>query len=550
MFAKYKKVTIFLFLLTLILGSSVLKLSVNTYYPGENSTEEIKVEVLDKGDKLNITYTITEYLGYTERHGIFLVLPKNQDGVWTEYKVKRVERRDPADPLKYYGGYTMLKEDNYDIIKEWNEFRLRVGDKDINLPIGIYQYEIELEATKNEDYKYDFTLIKDRVGYVPEISVYLDGRGMCEKEIECSDQLTKIVINKDGDSGVPFYSKFFSSTWGYLLMATIFYAIIATIWYFFARDPKGDNDEDSPEFEPPKDLTPWQSQYLIREGGISLKDTLLSYILWLSNKKYIKIKPNLEYQKADKKKKKKIDEIKIEKLKKLPTNANLPSVFNKAVEKIIEKGVKKGLKASKINPAQHEGELNKKVYESLKDHYQIKPLNSAVAVGIVLLVVFGFISFFIFEALKWSILIGYSWILAFIVGLILTVPGVIWLASEWGKLKPESYKLRAASVGYKLYIEKAEKLKLDFSNNPKEGVQYYLKAVPFAAAFGILPKFQKYIEKIMPDVEAVKTTGPIIAGYSAASFYYPPASTGRSGGGLTGGSSFSSGGFSGGGGSW
>ena len=88
-------------------------------------------------------------------------------------------------------------------------------------------------------------------------------------------------------------------------------------------------------------------------------------------------------------------------------------------------------------------------------------------------------------------------------------------------------------------------LKLDFSNNPKDGIQKYLVSVPFAAALGILPKYQKYFGKLIPDTSEVSSVNSFYTSYAVATFYTPPSDSSGGGGGGGGG-----GGFSGGGGSW
>ena len=87
----------FVFAITL-LGSIVVSTSAKSSFTTktviQNITESIAIQVVDQKDKVEINYTITEDFLKPNSHGIFLSLPKNQDGIWTEYQLGKVESNE------------------------------------------------------------------------------------------------------------------------------------------------------------------------------------------------------------------------------------------------------------------------------------------------------------------------------------------------------------------------------------------------------------------------------------------------------------------------
>jgi len=512
-----------------------------------NVTDQIEININETDNLIELEYTIVETFRDPEyRHGIFISLPKNQGGVWTQYTVKSVKRSQQADPNVYFGGWEPPEDEKYEKIKEWDQLRIRIGDKDKNLEINTtHRYKIEIEVEKNKDYKYNFTVLSDWGDLVKDIYVYNNGAQVCDESFSCDPYSgIEITINDTISKTVPWYYSAVNTVWVYPLFIVPVYILLYILYLIFAKDPSRGHSHSSPEFEPPKGLKPWEAEYLISEGDISLKDTLLSYVLWLSNKQYVKIIAKTKTVKNIFGKKKQENFVELKKLKNLPKLDSLPSIFNEAIESIISSGFEVGLKSSKINPAEHEKDLRKQVGAKLEKFYNTKPLKNyktftlRVVIALVVLIVI------LSVILKSTILLGDSYIPVFIISGILCLPGLFLLFKKWAKLKTEFYKKRAEAVRYKYYIKKAEKYKLDFSNNPKDGVQYYLKAVPFAAMFAVLPKFNEYIQKTMPEIKQVNTNSTLLASYTSASFYAPPSSSGSSG------FSSSGGGFSGGGGSW
>jgi uncharacterized membrane protein YgcG len=511
----------------------------------EDYSDQISVSIRDQGDSLEISYVFDQVFQGEANRGIYLALPKNQDGFWTNYELLGVQRSTRFEPAQNQAEETLqrqrmtvFQDEPYDQIKEWSEFRVRVGHPNRILENGWYRYQITLKTNKSNANAHFFTFLRDWGDPIRRLSITYNGQNFCSNDCPVDQFQHQLTLNQDKPR-LPAYQSMLNETGPYLIGLVIIYTLIFLLWYNLARDPSSGFVVNKPEFEPPNDLTPWQAQYLISEGKLSLKNTLFSYILWLNNNQYISLqthKTAVEGKQSDQGK------VQIKILKPLP-NQSLPPSFNIAVELIEKKGLQEGLLASKLNESSDEGPANNTVYDSLKRYYGLKPVYSSfgwafLVTGGALLVVFLGFSF-----LRESVLLGNSWGLLFNLVIIFSFPGLWWLIRHWGKLTREGYELRAYALRYRYYLEKVEQYKLDFSNNPAEGVQYYLKSVPYAAAFGILPKFNKYFSELIPNQTDSQGINAFYAGWSAAHFYTPPTSdsSGFGGGG---------GGFNGGGRSW
>jgi uncharacterized membrane protein YgcG len=508
---------------------------------GDNFTDSITVVVApDKNSKkITLTYQIWQTFK-EESRGVFLALPKNQGGVWTEYELKSVKRS--PEPLEVVSqklpkiSSQGMSSDKYEFFKEWNEFRVRIGDKDKILSLGKYYYEFVIEADYDPDQKYDFTVLHTWTDPVNTIKIIQNEKDLCLSELKCDANYTAITLNKESNL-VPSFNSIYNVTWPYVLILVAGIGSIYYAWRRWAADPHKIEKASSPEFEPPLDVYPWQAAFLTKDGNVSVKETLLSYILWLSNQKIIKLHPDGDPN--DKK-----TEMKIEILKDLPTDL-LPAVFNSAVKLIESQGFKDGIYTSKINEAQDVDKLHTSITKDLKHNFTQAPLSSGSKFGIIFGVgmALSFVLVFGFQTLQSSILLGNSYI-GFIVLIALIIVAVVSIVTlYWSKPTREGAELINKVARYKYYLQYVEKYKLDFSNNPNEGVQYYLKSVPYAAAFGILDQFQKYFEGLLPKTSEIENNTFLYASYAHVTFYTPPSDSSSGGGGGGGGSS-------GGGGSW
>ena len=528
------------------------------------------VKTIPKNQKIEINYTIIESLYGESRQGIFLSLPKNQDGIWTNYKVLKVEKSNPKnyndDFLNFAKennlDFENFKPESYKKILEYDQLRLRIGTAGTHLPKGVYQYNIKIEANYQPNLNYEFEFAKDWTGEIKETALRFDGEFICSSvdNQNCLKNGIRYNLNpnKPTFNGILATFGFMAGTWvltpliatigSYLFPTAFFYLIILILYFLFAKDPSFGHVHDKPEYEPPKDLLPWQAEYLIKEGGINLKDTFLSYLLYLNHKKIIEFKTNLSQKEGEKSKLE--DEMKLEIKQTIPYLDGLPSnKFKNTLQKIAKYGPKKGFKEALLSK-EDEATLNYTIQKSLNYIYKITPFNNDWTVIWSIFFVVLFLIIFLFAIIQEPFLFGNSISTLILISWVLTLPGLIFLTRRWGILNKEQYNKRAYCLRYKYYLENVEKEKLDFSNNPQEGLQYYLKNVPYAAGFGLLNKFNKYMKKIMPveNQQYINSSSLYSTRLLTSSLYIPPSTS--SGGVFSGGGSFSSGGFSGGGGSW
>ncbi|GAB4145161.1 MAG: hypothetical protein OHK0017_04480 [Patescibacteria group bacterium] len=524
-------------------------------------TDFIQINASQRDNKLNIEYLVLEGLYDPEnRHGLFLSLPKNQAGIWTEYKLLSVERSPRVNcekdlpsadnflkcfelldqNLVSLGDSAKLVPENNEQFKEWNEFRVRLGNKDVNLDPGTYFYKISIEATIDISRSYNFSIINDWNDPIQSSKFIFNGQVFCQ-DSACETKSNTIKLNPEKPPVEP-YLWYLHSLWPYLPIFISSSLLAYYLWFKFARDPKQEKIE-SPEFEPPE-ILPWEAQYLISEGYVGVKNVLLSYILWLNHRKYIELKPaqHLEemgiinqftqiFTKQDK--------IQIKVIKNLPEI--LPAIFNQTILAIESKGLQAGVLETKIGPEKSGSSLNDHVKSNCAKYYSQLPSSTLVLItsigGAVLLF---FVLPMMAGILQQMFLLGNSYIWLAYAAVIWTLPQFIFIAVKWGRLNQLGIQTRTSVRQYKYYLEKAEKLKLDFSNNPEDGVQYYLKSVPYAAAFGILDKFQKYIESLALYSDQYNTTNLLNSSFHSVSFYTSSSSSSGGGGG----------GASGGGGGW
>jgi len=550
-----------IFLSLLLTASSYILLPVQAF--GENKTNNIAI-VANQADPqtLQLDYTVTQTFA-TESRGIYFSLPKNQNGVWTEYEVTSVKRSqkfdkiDQKQPIQYNlpcsqctklidQQYPLLQpvfaDEPYDIISEWNELRFRIGKPDRILDIGTYIYTFRVEVKASVAAKHNVVVLHDWTDPVDSVAVTdkVTKNSLCQTTYadgSCAFN-NSLSIQQNTHLNTPSWWSFLVNNYSiYFIILILILTFFFILWYFFARDAKAKLDHFSPAFEPPTNIFPWQAQFLIQEGQIDLKRTLLSYIMWLNEHKYIEIQP----------KKEKKDEPTILIKKDLPTKNTtfLPDIFNETVKKIAEEGFKQGILSSKISPATTTAEVQKSILQSVELYYTQKPIKSPI-LQVIIIAGIGFVLSAIgFGVLQDTFLVGSSILALIAFAELASLPCWYFLFYFWGKMNDNGILLRDQILQYKYYIQKAEQLKLDFSNTPDNGVQYYLQAVPFAAAFGLLATFGKFMQTVMPQQsEEISTTNSVFYAMQVSHFYVPPSSSSDGGG------DFSSGGFSGGGGSW
>jgi uncharacterized membrane protein len=272
---------------------------------------------------------------------------------------------------------------------------------------------------------------------------------------------------------------------------------------------------------------------------MSVKNTLLAYILWLNNQKIIEFVPNKSTKNLTE------SQMQIVIKNEFPISL-LPDVFNTAVKLSAEKDLKNGIYKSKINESGDGAKLYKHILKRVAVNYNQVPLQEGIKYTIIVLVgfvlIFGII--FGFQLLQDVFLFGNSYLGLFIFSAIFLEILTTILVLFWSKPTQKGAEQINKIKRYEYYLKYVEKYKLDFSNNPEEGVQYYLKSVSFAAAFGLLDKFQKYFGTLLPKNSELENTQLLYSSYNHVIFYTPPSESSSSG------SSVGGGGSSGGGGSW
>ena len=582
------------FIVTIILVVSNTK---NSYTSG-NVTDRVDINITKTSqDSFTIEYNFLQDFQISS-HGIFLSLPSENSGAWIDYTVKEITRKGDTSPAIKNTAVIVnnnIKDlkfapEKYQQFKEINEFRVRVGDPHITMT-GKQEYKIVLEARGLANSKINLVLLRDWLDKIDNINVYFEGNQLCGTKIKCTGELTQLTIN-------PTFAdpNLLQIGWSKVRILTPFiltFIVVAWVtrltWKKYCEDPFRSTSKDHPAFEPPKKILPWEAQYLATEGESSFRDTLLSYILFLNHHKIITIKPNPDYQEkqvnslvdianlitnqsitrlvsaysvlssvnknTDEYKAKiateKLEYLKNEKilitiLQPLPTGL-LPDIFNTYIIKIADLGLTFGLMEAGVSPSTDGVILDVFLAKRLKTLYVVMPLKNRPVYCIFFAILYGIISLVVFNLLQGSILLGnsytsFAWFLYLSVLL-----GAIFILSTWGKIATGASVAKEGSEGYKYYLSNVEKYKLNFSNNPDVGVQYYLNTVPFAAAFGILDNFSDYLKEVMPDNEHISSVSTFSTSYISSSVFNQSSSSssgGSSGGGASGGGS------SGGGGSW
>jgi uncharacterized membrane protein YgcG len=595
---------------------SIPKNSVNSAQKNSNFTDNIEIKITESSDNLELEYNILQTFSKASR-GIFLSFPKNMDGIWTDFQVQSVQKTNLTSYLQNKNfskneiqnepqieiqnelekeietemqnelenepknelNFAEIKKDNlanlssekYEHIKEWNEFRVRIGEVDKILEKGIYLYQIKIKTTKNSQNQYNFRLLGDWNDQIGSFEIIKNNQIYCNsaqqtisfknEDEKCNlGRNLQIRINPE-KSEVSNLIKFWLSSWLYLVILLIVSSFGYLGWFFLARDPDYGFATDKPEFEPPN-LLPWESQFLVNDGKLDFKNTFLSYLLYLSNHKFIKILGQNEQNSnsknnnsnsffgkiVNKMSNKKEEKVQIQILKPLPNL--LPNKFNEAIRLMETDGFEQGIYNSQINSSL-QGEIETNIYTKLKHFYLQGYNNWQISVLITILVIGNILWFFaLFGFIQKTFLIGNSYQFIIPFASLVAVLWLIFILIKFSKLTRIGAETKVFCQRYNYYITKVEQFKLDFSNNPKEGVQYYLKILPYAAIIGFLPQFQKYLVNLFPQIQEVSeiSNSLLIANALNSTTFYTPPSSDSSGSGSD--TSWSSGGFDGDGGSW
>jgi Predicted membrane protein (DUF2207) len=487
-----------------------------------NYTDNIKVEIIENNQDMLLNYTITHAFSPNSnaRHGIFLDLSKNQDNVVYNYKLIAEAKLD---------GYNV----KYEIISELTSFRIRFGDKDVQVSPGIHSYQFTIKTNLNKDYNHKFIPFYGWQDQLNSVNVIYQGEDIC-LEIDCVNNVY-INFNPEKTKANPILAII-------LVFQYYFCAVLGSMALWFGvlrskfKDPYRVNMTNGiPFYTSPKDMLPWDIESIINRGHMNVKDTLAAYILYLNHKKIIQITPVSD----------KLKQVSIKLIGELP-NFWLPASYNKIIYSLIEHGVEKGLKESQIQEYNLSKETEEFILGKNESYYSTIPNIHALPETIIATICCGLLLTILYNFLKPYLLIGTSAFVFIIFCFLITMIFLFLYLNNKDKFTAEGNEIFKEASGYKYYLKLIEKEKLNFDNNPEEGAKFYLTNVPYAAQFGFLKKFNKYFQSLnFIESESITTSVILVNSLNRSSFFIPPNDS-NYGGGVNSGS----GGFSGGGGSW
>lgn len=478
----------------------------------DSVTDTIKVDVSHLEGKTVAKYTVIQIFNVNTKHGIFLALPIVPDGVKIDYKVSSITKNDKPEP--------------YQKLNDIFNYRFRIGDPNVTLKAGIYIYNITVESTYDANHQFSYPILTDWNDTIGDLQVTVNGKA---SPTTGKKGLYSILTNVDKpELGliIQIYNQFLIP-----IMIFVIGTFFSILGYFTTKihPLTSEYPYNAPEFEPPQNLLPWQGSYLINDGVVGLKDTLITYYLYLNNLGYITLNTNNTSER-----------INFTINKELPNI--LPDLFNDIITQSRDNSLTIVFENLQITEG-YENELNKYITKEVKPYYDRLPNNQAV--GTLLIIYFVIYAIF---ALVWFVFIESVFLLApiwlwLILGICLFfIPWLYKLISNQERFTPNGLEMFRLTKGFYNYINIAEKDKLDFDNNPIEGSKYYLNNVPWAAQLGLLKQFNVLAANLKIPQVTIDSIDTVSASILISSFYVDSSSTSSSGG--------SGGGFSGGGGSW
>ncbi len=332
---------------------------------------------------------------------------------------------------------------------------------------------------------------------------------------------------------------FAKDNWIVALPVIVFFGMF-TLWYYKGRDPKG-RGTIVPEYDSPDNLTPLE-QYAVLHERVS-NDAVSAEIIYLATKGYIKItkldEKGLIFSHTD------------YELDKLKEGDDLPDFEKALLNGVFETGHKVKLSDLKNTfyknlPAIKKGTIASVIAKKYfpNDPSTIRNLYIGGGVAFVFVVTY-------FGALLTTV--G-------VVSVLLSGAIVVLFGLVMPKVTKEGAITREKIQGLKLYMDVAEKDRINFHNAPEKNPALFEKLLPFAMVLGVEKAWAKQFEGIYtqgpswysdPSGHAfspiffVNDMHSFSAGAAATLASAPGGSSGSGGGGSSGG------GFGGGGGgSW
>lgn len=333
-----------------------------------------------------------------------------------------------------------------------------------------------------------------------------------------------------------------------LLIATPFFSF--RYWYRSGRDPKG-TGVIIPYYDVPGDLTPMEVAGILNEdvtaGSISAE------IVYLATKGYIKI-VYLENKILG------IFNLPDYKLEKLKDFSDIENNFDKELLNSLFRGThSESVKLSTLKNVfyKHIPEIKDTAVSALLSKGYYKNLGRMKVDKNIMISIF--VGMFVVVWLLGALGSAFPWLFKEPVSFSLLVTVVILLATY--RLSPAKTEMGVATkeqlLGLKMYLQIAEKDRLDFHNAPEKKPEIFEKLLPYAMVLGVEKAWAKEFEGIYTTPPSWYS-GPAGSNFSATTLSNSLASFGAfaatslssTPGGSGGGGSSGGGGGGGGGGSW
>lgn len=499
----------------LLISFSVLTIGIfTTVVQATNSTtDSLGIQANQLNGRLISKYTIKQKFDTNTKHGIFLALPLTSNGVNISYTVSSVTRDN--------------KPEKYEIINDMLNYRFRIGDAKVTLNKGVYVYNFIVESSHQNNNQFSYPVLTDWQDPINKLEVTVNGK---TQKTNNKDNSFFILTNEDKPqipTLVQFYNKYI------IAIATLVVSFLFSIlgcWSIKISPLSSKYSYTGIEFAAPKKLLPWEGSYLINDGKVSLKNTLIAYYLYLHNQNYITLEDGNSSER-----------IKFLINKELPYI--LPSYFNKIINQSQTSNLAQVFSNLHITE-QHADSLNKHITEEVKQYYHKLPNSNPTATVFLIYAVTYILALFIwFMLIEPIFLISPIWLWLILVSILLFIPFTNKVVSSQERFTTYGLDMFRLTKGFYNYIDIAEKDKLNFDNNPTEGSKYYLDNVPWAVQFGLLKKFNVLANNLNIPQSAISNTDILSSSVTASTFYIEPSSSDAS-------SSTFGGGFSEGGGSW
>lgn len=531
---------------------------------------------VDKTGGVKVEEVIVYNFGSLTRHGIYRDIPYSYEGKGGNFnlRIKDVEVKDE------FG-----RDYNFTKTKSGGYIKLKVGDKDIEVTgrktyrifysvdraINYFNDHDELywNSTGNEwvvpiDKAYTRVNVEGVTGEQFKIACYTGGFGSTENNCKTTSlngaaqiDSTRAFGTQEGLTVVVGWPKgivaeasmlqkaiwIAQDNWSVLLPFIAFF-IVFRIWKKYGKDPK--LKTIVAEYDPPSNLTPIELAMLASTSSTSMK-SIPAQLIYLATQGYLKIskvKKDGLFMDSD-------DYI----LERLNSGNEQTPEDKKLLDSIFDIGNTKNLDDLKKDPA-----IGRAILEAAHGYSErfeklgmfVKYSRGLRILFIILAFIFTGFAFIGFASgeIIFAISLFTTAIIVFIFGLIMP------------SRTKEGAEVYRKLLGFKEYIEVAEKDRIAFHDAPEKSPERFQKLLPFAMMLGMEKQWGKIFEgiNVSPSWYKDSTSASFASGFNSVAFANSVNSFGTSvssnivtassgGSGFSGGGS-GGGGGGGGGGSW